>query len=43
MASLGYLPEVNRGLGLAFEVHFQLDFSIKNIPNLILYQLTKIQ
>ena len=29
MAVLGYLPKLQRGLGLAFAAHFQHDFSIK--------------
>ena len=29
MAVLGYLAKLKRGLGLAFDVHFLHDFSIK--------------
>ena len=29
MAVLGYLPELKRDLGLAFDVHFLQDFPIK--------------
>ena len=43
VAILVYLPKLKRGLGLAFGVHFLHDFSIKNIPYLIFYQLTKFQ
>ena len=39
MAVSGYLPNLKRGLGLAFGAHFQYYFSIK--CSLILYQLTK--
>ena len=29
MAVFGYLQKLQRGIGLAFAAHFQLDFSIK--------------
>ena len=32
MAVLGYSAKFKRDLGLAFGVHFQHDFSIKNVP-----------
>ena len=37
---LGYIRKLKRGLGLAFNSHFLLD---KNVPDLILYQLTQFQ
>ena len=43
MAVSGHLPKLKRGLGLAFGAHFLHDFSIKNVPYLILYQWTKFQ
>ena len=44
MAVLGYLPKLKRSLGVAFGAHFQHDFFFhKNVPYLILYQLTKLQ
>ena len=43
MAALGYLPKLKRGLGLALSAHFMHDFSIKNVPYLICYQLTQFQ
>ena len=43
MAVLGYLPNFQRGLGLAFGAHILHDFSIKNVPCLMLYQWTKFQ
>ena len=43
MAVLGYLAKLKRGLGLTFSAHFLHDFSIKNVPYLILYQWTKFQ
>ena len=43
MAVSGYLAKLKRGLGLAFGAHFVLDFSIKNVPYLLLYQQTKFQ
>ena len=43
MAVLGYTPKLKRGLGLAFGAHFLHDFSIKNVPYLMLYQWTKFQ
>ena len=43
MAVLGCLPNLKRGLGLAFGVHFLHDFSIKVSPYLIFYQWTKFQ
>ena len=38
MAVSGYLAKLKRGLGLAFGAHFVHDFSIKNVPYLLLYQ-----
>ena len=43
MAVLGYLAKLKRGLELAFGAYFLHDFSIKNVPYLILYQWTKFQ
>ena len=43
MAVLGCLAKSKRVLGLAFGAYFLHDFSIKNVPNLILYQRTKFQ
>ena len=43
MAVLGHLAKLKRGLGLAFGAHFLHDFSIKNVPSLILCQWTKVQ
>ena len=43
MAVLGYLPELKKGLGIAFGAHFLHDFFHKNVPYLILYQWTKFQ
>ena len=43
MAVLGYLAKLEKGLGLSFQAHFLHDFPIKNVPYLILYQLTKFQ
>ena len=43
MAVLGYLAKLERVLGLSFQAHFLHDFSVKNVPYLILYQLTKFQ
>ena len=43
MAVLGCLPKLKQGLGLAFAAHFLYDFSIKNVPYLILYQLTEFR
>ena len=45
MAVLGYLPKLKRSLDVAFGAHFQHDFFFfhKNVPYLILYQLTKFQ
>ena len=43
MAVLGCLAKLKRGLKLAFGAHFLYDFSIKNVPYLILYQWTKFQ
>ena len=39
MAALGNLPKLKRGLVLAFGAHFLHDFSIKNVPYLILSNL----
>ena len=33
MADLGYLPNLKRGLGLAFDAHFQYYFFIKMFLN----------
>ena len=41
MVVLDYLAKLKRGLGLAFGAYFLHDFSIKNVPYLILYQWTK--
>ena len=41
MAVLVYLAKLKRGLRLVFGAHFLHDFSIKNVPYLILYQLAK--
>ena len=43
MAVLGYLPKLNRGLGLVFGAHLLHNFSIKMFLFLILYQWTKFQ
>ena len=43
MAVLGYLVKLKRSLGLAFGAHFLYGFSIKNVPCLIIYQLTKFE
>ena len=43
MVVLDYLAKLKRGLGLAFGAYFLHDFSIKNVPYLILYQWTKFQ
>ena len=43
MAVLGYLAKLEKGLGLSFQAHFLHNFSVKNVPYLILYQLTKFQ
>ena len=43
MAVFGYSPKLERGLRLAFGAYFQYDFFIKNIPYLLIYQLTKLQ
>ena len=41
MAVLGYLPKLKRDVGLAFGAHVQDHLSMKNVPYLTLYQLTK--
>ena len=43
MAVLGCLEKLKSDLGLAFGVHFLHGFFHKNVPQLILYQLTKFQ
>ena len=45
MAALGYLLKFrgDLGLDLAFDAYFLYHFFFKNVPNLILYQLTKFQ
>ena len=40
---MGCLPQLKRGLGLAFGAHCLHDFSIKSFPYLTLYQSTKFQ
>ena len=40
---LGYLPKLKRGLGLVLRAPFQHIFLHKNVPCLIIYQLTKLQ
>ena len=41
MAVLGYLPNLKRGLGLAFSAHFQYYFSIKMFLNTL--SIDKVQ
>ena len=43
MAILGYLPKLQRGLGLDFGAHFFYMIFHKNVLYLILYQLTRFQ
>ena len=43
MALLGYLAKLKRDLGLAFGAHFLHDFSLFNVPYLILYQWTHFE
>ena len=39
---LGYLTKLEKGLGPAFGAHFLRDFSIKNVPYLILLTVDKV-
>ena len=43
MSNLGYVPKLERGLGLAFEAHFLHDFFHKNVSYLIIYLWAKFQ
>ena len=43
MSILDYLAKIKRSLGLAFGAHFLHDFSIKNVPYLILNHWKKFQ
>ena len=43
MVVLGYLPKLERGLGLAFGEHLLLVFFHENVPGLIPYHLTMFQ
>ena len=43
MIVLGYLKKLNRGLGIAFGTHFLHVFVHKNVPYLIICQMTEFQ
>ena len=43
MSFLGYVPKLERGLGLAFGAHFLHDFFHKNVSYLIIYLWAKFQ